>query len=399
MLPYALAIAVGLSSLILFTTAFLMSDIHRQDDFFWSGVGLFYALVLWFCATRITGGLLLGQVAAVALVVSNNWQTIKLRKAIVNPEAAAKLNQFSVLSLLGGVLSRKKSPSPATQPVTTETPKVTEQPVAIPEQPSQETTTTPQEQDSLSTPVTEPKNTTTQDSKQAKTNLFGKLFGRKKPPVAASETKKDETTITNTKLNDIFDGAEVIDTQEVIQDKEKSPSEATTTETEVITEPKSQESAEETKTDKEAEVIAESKSQESVEETKTDKETDTSSVDKVTTPESPTVATNPAKTSPVSESIEIIDVKIEETTIESPSTPTGDRNPTPETPEVKTASSPPPESIQDSSPAEQTTTSETTEEDTSDRSNDASKTPSPELDIDEFLDEIERKPDKPSDPS
>ena len=73
MLSYALAIAVGLSSLILFSTAFLMSDIHRQDDFFWSGVGLFYALVLWFCATRITGSLLLGQTAAVALLISYHW--------------------------------------------------------------------------------------------------------------------------------------------------------------------------------------------------------------------------------------------------------------------------------------------------------------------------------------
>ena len=34
MLPYALAIAVGLSSSFLFLTAFFFKDIHRQDDFF-----------------------------------------------------------------------------------------------------------------------------------------------------------------------------------------------------------------------------------------------------------------------------------------------------------------------------------------------------------------------------
>jgi hypothetical protein len=383
MLPYALAIAVGLSSLILFSTAFLMSDIHRQDDFFWSAIGLFYALVLWFCATRITGGLLLGQAAAVALVISNNWQTIKLRKAIVNPEAAAKLNQFSVLSLLGGVLSRKKSPSPATQPATAEMPKVTDQPVVIPSQPSQETTTTSQKQDGLSTPVADKKKTIAQDTKKAKTSLFGKLFSRKQPPVAAPETKKTETTITNTKLNDIFDDAEIINTQEVTQNQEKSVSEATTTETEVI---------------------AETESKESVEETKTD----TNSVDRVPTIKSTTVSTNPTKTSPVSESIEIIDVKIEETTIESVSTPTeitaqptptDSQNPTTETPEVNTDPSQPLASIQDSSAIEQTATPEAIKKETSDRSNDTNKTPSPELDIDEFLDEIERKPDNPSDPT
>ncbi|MEM7761539.1 MAG: Ycf66 family protein, partial [Cyanobacteria bacterium P01_A01_bin.40] len=54
MLSYALAIAIAISSLGLFLTAFLMSDLHRQDDFLWSGVGLFYALVLWYCAQNIT---------------------------------------------------------------------------------------------------------------------------------------------------------------------------------------------------------------------------------------------------------------------------------------------------------------------------------------------------------
>ena len=114
MLPYALAIAVGLSSSVLFLTAFFFKDIHRQDDFFWSGIGLFYALVLWFCATSITGAVLLGQLAAVALLLAYFWQVIKLRGAIANPEKMASLDKFSVVSSIQKWLRRSPSPTPQT---------------------------------------------------------------------------------------------------------------------------------------------------------------------------------------------------------------------------------------------------------------------------------------------
>lgn len=106
MLPYVLAIAVGASSSVLFLTAFFLKDIHRQDDFFWSGIGLFYALVLWFCATSITGAVLLGQLAAVALLLAYFWQVIKLRGAIANPEKIDSLDSFSVVSSLNKFLGR-----------------------------------------------------------------------------------------------------------------------------------------------------------------------------------------------------------------------------------------------------------------------------------------------------
>ena len=106
MLPYALAIAVSLSSLVLFLTAFLMPKIHRQDDFLWSGVGLFYALVLWFCATKISGAVLLGQLAAVALLGSYTWQVITLRKAIANPEEQNIAESFSITAFLGKFLNQ-----------------------------------------------------------------------------------------------------------------------------------------------------------------------------------------------------------------------------------------------------------------------------------------------------
>ena len=119
MLAYVLAIAVGLSSLVLFLTAFSKSDIHHKDDFLWSGVGLFYALVLFLCANRITGSVLLGQVAAVALVISFNWQNLKLRKAIANPEKQVDLESFSITELLGGLFKGSRQPKP--QPSITQT--------------------------------------------------------------------------------------------------------------------------------------------------------------------------------------------------------------------------------------------------------------------------------------
>ena len=135
MLSYALAIAVATSSLVLFSTAFLMSDIHRKDDFLWSGVGLLYALVLWYCAHNITGAVLLGQAAATALLVSYSWQTINLRKAIANPAKVVETNKFSVLQSINGLLKRNQPQVQTTVPAVTtpNPPKITEQEIAIPD--------------------------------------------------------------------------------------------------------------------------------------------------------------------------------------------------------------------------------------------------------------------------
>ncbi|XQQ07857.1 MAG: Ycf66 family protein [Leptolyngbya sp. IPPAS B-1204] len=80
MLTYLLAIVVGLGSFSLYMAAFFFPEVHRKYDLIWSGVGMFYALVLWVCAGRITGGVLLGQVASVALLSWFGWQTLKLRR-------------------------------------------------------------------------------------------------------------------------------------------------------------------------------------------------------------------------------------------------------------------------------------------------------------------------------
>ena len=120
MLAYILSIAVALASAILFFSAFFAPKLHRKDDFLWSGVGFFYGLVLWLCAGRVTGGVLLGQMAAVVLVLSFAWQTISLRAAIANPEKLPGIKTFSLLDWIGGGLGKKKAkvpPSPTNKAV------------------------------------------------------------------------------------------------------------------------------------------------------------------------------------------------------------------------------------------------------------------------------------------
>lgn len=82
MLANVLALVVGLGSLAIYIAAFFFPEIHRKNDFIWSGVGLFYALVLWVFAPRISGGLLLGHLASVALLVWFGWQTLSLRRQV-----------------------------------------------------------------------------------------------------------------------------------------------------------------------------------------------------------------------------------------------------------------------------------------------------------------------------
>lgn len=91
MLAYVLALAVGIGSLVIYLAAFFFPEVHRKNDFIWSGVGLFYALVLWVCAGRITGSLLLGQVAGVALLGWSVGQTLSLRRQLTPRSAQTEL--------------------------------------------------------------------------------------------------------------------------------------------------------------------------------------------------------------------------------------------------------------------------------------------------------------------
>lgn len=174
MLANILALVVGLGSLAIYVSAFFFPEIHRKNDFIWSGVGLFYALVLWVFAPRISGGLLLGHVASVALLVWFGWQTLSLRRQLtpllqqtqVPSSEAVKTTlqeQASKLSLsqrlgqlqqgLGGLFGGLKNRSQQTT-----TPKTTT--------PAAETTAKPAVEiiDKTETPAPEPSTTTEPES-------------------------------------------------------------------------------------------------------------------------------------------------------------------------------------------------------------------------------------------
>ncbi|TAD98574.1 MAG: hypothetical protein EAZ96_24190 [Oscillatoriales cyanobacterium] len=118
MLAYFLALAVGLGSFSIYMAAFFFPEVHRKSDFAWSGVGLFYALILWACAGRITGALLLGQMAAVALLGWFASETLSLRRQVTPIAEQTPIPQsVNLPGGMGGALTGMfaKKPEPATK--------------------------------------------------------------------------------------------------------------------------------------------------------------------------------------------------------------------------------------------------------------------------------------------
>ncbi len=116
MLAYILALAVGLGSFSIYMAAFFFPEVHRKSDFSWSGVGLFYALILWACAGRITGALLLGQMAGVALLGWFAWETLTLRRLVTPVAQQTPMPQAAnLVGAMGAPLSGLfgKKPEPA----------------------------------------------------------------------------------------------------------------------------------------------------------------------------------------------------------------------------------------------------------------------------------------------
>ena len=114
MLAYILAVFVGTGSVGLYISAFFFPEIHRKQDFIWSGVGFFYALVLWIYARQETGGILLGQTTSVALIGWLAWQTLTLRRQLVPVNQQTPIPSKTKLKEKLGV---KKSAPKSTTPV------------------------------------------------------------------------------------------------------------------------------------------------------------------------------------------------------------------------------------------------------------------------------------------
>lgn len=108
MLAYVLACVVGLGSLSIYLAAFFFPEVHRKNDFIWSGLGFFYALVLWVYAERLRGGILLGQIASAALLIGLGWQMLKLRQQLT-PSKQHALPDATVQAKIGGITSNLQS--------------------------------------------------------------------------------------------------------------------------------------------------------------------------------------------------------------------------------------------------------------------------------------------------
>lgn len=111
LLTDTLSVLIGAGSLAFYLSAFFYPEVRRQSDTWWSGLGVFYAVVLWFCAGQMTAAILLAQVAAVALVFGLGWQALIVRRqktpvyqqtpVVITPEVVGnwtknKLNQLRI---------------------------------------------------------------------------------------------------------------------------------------------------------------------------------------------------------------------------------------------------------------------------------------------------------------
>ncbi|MDB9305080.1 Ycf66 family protein [Nodularia spumigena CS-591/12] len=223
MLAYVLAFVVGLGSLAIYIAAFFFPEIHRKNDFIWSGVGLFYALVLWVFAPRISGGLLLGHVASVALLISFGWQTLSLRRQLTpqteqtpvpSPQTVKtgiqeQMNKLSLQERLGQVqgsmgnilssaknkaqqtITKKTPETPKTEETTSATPQkpaveIIDKTSATPEAPAEEkvaTTATESQAEEVTPPNPPPAEVVEAAQAEAETE--------EKPPIPAEEIARD----------------------------------------------------------------------------------------------------------------------------------------------------------------------------------------------------------------
>jgi Ycf66 protein N-terminus len=117
MLAYILAVLIGTGSVGLYISAFFFPEIHRKQDFIWSGVGFFYALTLWIYARQETGGILVGQTTSVVLLGWFAWQTLKLRRQLVPVNQQTPIpNPTRLKEQLGWKQSPPKTAKPNSKP-------------------------------------------------------------------------------------------------------------------------------------------------------------------------------------------------------------------------------------------------------------------------------------------
>jgi hypothetical protein len=193
MLANILALAVGIGSLALYMVAFFFPEVHRKNDFIWSGVGLFYALILWFCAGRITGAVLLGQTASVALLGWFGWETLTLRRLVTPVAEQTKISTKDTPTQKAAKLTNpltKKQPIPPTPTPETETiPKSDPKPDIA--ETSTESVVTPSEQPEIPT-VAEVSSEAKPDEIETDPE-FTEIIPDQNPTIPTSETNTTES--------------------------------------------------------------------------------------------------------------------------------------------------------------------------------------------------------------
>ncbi|MFB2770296.1 Ycf66 family protein [Pelatocladus sp. BLCC-F211] len=237
MLANVLALTVGLGSIAIYLAAFFFPEIHRKNDFIWSGVGLFYALMLWVFAPRITGGLLLGHIASVALLVWFGWQTLSLRRQLAPsaqqtpvPSTEAVQNtiqeQVTKLSLpqrlgqiqssIGGIFSGAKNRVQQTvSKKTLETPQPTENSMVE----IVDNRTTTDELTSEAGATVEPTDTSVTTDTEAKTETVAEAIPPHPPSPELVEAAKEAAV----KAEEVVEKLENIPVEEIAPDAELAP--------------------------------------------------------------------------------------------------------------------------------------------------------------------------------
>ncbi|PSO48354.1 MAG: hypothetical protein BRC33_10140 [Cyanobacteria bacterium SW_9_44_58] len=174
MLAHLLAVAVALGSFGLYFSAFFFPEVHRKSDFYWSGLGLFYALVLWVCAGRVTGGVLLGQMASATLLLWFGTQTVILRRRLASPEEKTNISQtiaspFQFLSpktLWQKIRGSNKQPTPPSPSKTSST----SSPQSQQQQEKTTSTTQGEQSEATSTPSSESQSQEEQETSTAESS-------------------------------------------------------------------------------------------------------------------------------------------------------------------------------------------------------------------------------------